>query len=362
MGGAERVLQTLCTQLPRLGFETGLSTLRDLGPVGQAIAQSGVPAEERVTAWPSSLAALPGLVAHLRRVDPDLLYVLDHSNALFLGRLAARLAGIPNQVCAIHRTRRADGSPSLGWSDRLLMPLSDAVIAVSQGQADYLHRHAGLDSARIRVIYNGVTVEDHPMRPTDVERLALRQELEIPADATVLAIVAALRPEKNHELLFEALSGLDGVGDPHLLILGGGVREQDLRARAESLGISPQLHWLGIREDVPRILGAVDLLVLSSHPVVETFPLCVLEGMSAGLPVVSTRVGSLAEMVEDGETGLLVTPGDADEFARALASLIENPPRAQAMGQAGRLRALRNFDRHFMVEGSARLLRSLVER
>ena len=139
------------------------------------------------------------------------------------------------------------------------------------------------------------------------------------------------------------------------------MRSDELRALADKLKLSQRLHWLGVREDVPRILRAADLLVLSSHPVVETFPLCVLEGMAAGLPVVSTRVGSLAEMVEEGETGLLVAPGDVGELAGAMASILSDPARARAMGQAGRSRALRNFDRHFMVEGTARLLRTLSE-
>jgi glycosyltransferase involved in cell wall biosynthesis len=94
--------------------------------------------------------------------------------------------------------------------------------------------------------------------------------------------------------------------------------------------------------------------------VVETFPLCILEAMAARLPVVATRVGSLDEMVDDGVTGHLVPPGDVAAFASALDLLLARPDRARAMGEAGRERVLRNFDRRAMVEGTADLLRRLV--
>jgi glycosyltransferase involved in cell wall biosynthesis len=175
-----------------------------------------------------------------------------------------------------------------------------------------------------------------------------------------VVIVAALRPEKNHELLLEAL-GLS-VHQPlcHLAIVGQGARESAIQEYAEKLGMDDRLHWLGLRDDVPRILSVADLLVLCSHPVVETFPLCVLEGMAAELPVVSTRVGSIEEMMVEGKTGLLVPPSDVHALAGAIDELLHNPGRSRAMGKAGREHVLRNFDQETMVEATARLLRRVA--
>ncbi len=362
VGGAERVVQALCTGLPELGIETSLSTFRGLGAIGEEIAAAGVPVNPSVLPHPRLPSSLPRLVGHLRSDSPDIVYVLDHSNALFLGRLAARLAGVPRQLCAIHRTRRADGSPSLGFLDRWLMPLSDAVVAVSVGQAEYLRDEEGIAPEHIVVIHNGIDARSFPPRREGEELAEARRRLQLPPKVPVVAVVAALRPEKNHALLLRALAGCRCRPQPHLLVIGGGSEEERIRRAAEKEGVARRVHWLGIRRNIPELLSLADVVALSSSPVVETFPLCILEAMAASLPVVATRVGSLQEMVVDQETGILVDPGDADAFARALERVLEQPERARAMGKAGRERVLRNFDRRSMVEKTARLLRQLAVR
>jgi len=356
------VIESLCLGLRDQGFETALTTFRGLGEIGRQIARAKVELEGQLLANPKSPSALPRLIQHLARESCDLLYVLDHGNALFLGRLAARLAGVPHQVCAVHRTRRADGSPSLNLLDRALMPLSDKVIAVSRGQAKYLQEEIGIAPARLSVIHNGIDTRRFAPRPSGEERIARRRELGFPLESPLLVIVAALRPEKHHELILEALQRSTHEPSPHLLIVGAGVREAAIRARAKKLGVGDRLHWLGLRNDVPQILSTADLLVLCSHPVVETFPLCVLEGMAAELPVISTRVGSIAEMVLEGESGLLVPPSDARALATAIDRLLQAPDRARAMGEAGREHVLRNFNQETMVEATARLLRRVATR
>jgi len=360
VGGAERVVQSLCLGLPGQGIETALTTFRGLGEIGSEIEAAGIEVEAQLLPEPKSLLALPRLVRHLAGLSCDLLYVLDHGNALFLGRLAARLAGVPHQLCSVHRTRRADGSPSLNLLDRVLMPLSDTVVAVSHRQASYLQEEMGIAPERIAVIHNGIDTHRFAPRPSDEERVALRRELGLPLQNPLLIIVAALRPEKHHELILEALQSSAHEPRAHLAIVGTGARESAIRAHADKLGVSDRLHWLGLRDDVPRILSLADLLVLCSHPVVETFPLCVLEGMAAELPVISTRVGSIEEMVVEGKTGLLVAPSDASALAQAIDELLGEPERAKAMGVAGRGHVLRNFDQETMVEATARLLRRMA--
>jgi len=344
-----------------VGIEPSLTTFRGLGKIGEELAARGVLVTPRLLDHPRSPFSLPRLAAHLKDVSPDIVYVLDHSNALFLGRLAARLAGVSAQLCAVHRTRRADGSPSLGMLDRALMPLSDTVVAVSQGQAEYLRDEMGIPPERITVIYNGIDASAFGERKEGQERSGALRALGVPAESPVVVIVAALRPEKNHELLLNALSLCRCDFPPNLLIIGEGVEESRLRLAVQSKGLTERVFWLGLRSDIPHLLSLADVLVLSSSPVVETFPLCVLEAMAASLPVISTRVGSLGEMVVEGESGFLTPPGDAEALARALETVLNSPERALAMGVAGRQRVLRNFNRRSMVEKTARLLRKIAK-
>ena len=245
--------------------------------------------------------------------------------------------------------------------DRALMPLSDTVVAVSQGQAEYLRDEMGIPPERITVIYNGIDASAFGERKEGQERSGALRALGVPAESPVVVIVAALRPEKNHELLLNALSLCRCDFPPNLLIIGEGVEESRLRLAVQSKGLTERVFWLGLRSDIPHLLSLADVLVLSSSPVVETFPLCVLEAMAASLPVISTRVGSLGEMVVEGESGFLTPPGDAEALARALETVLNSPERALAMGVAGRQRVLRNFNRRSMVEKTARLLRKIAK-
>ncbi len=360
IGGSERVVEALCCDLPAHGIDVGVGCLRAPGPVGEALLARGVALRGELAPARTDPRALWALRAHLRRVAADVVYVLDHSNALLYGRLAARLAGVRAQVCAVHRTGRADGRPSLSRADRLLMPLSDRVIAVSHTHARYLAEHERVDPARLVVIHNGVDPAAFSPPLHGEERARRRAHLGLPADRPVIGIVAALRPEKDHRSLLAALAQLRGPTPPHLAVVGDGALAGELREHASALGVGERVRWFGQRGDVPAILACLDALALASRPVVETFPLCVLEAMAACLPVVATDVGSLREMLEEGVSGRLVPPGDPGAMAQALAGLLGAPEAARAMGRRGHERLLAAFTRERMVAQTAQLLRSLA--
>lgn len=360
VGGAERVFEALCLDLPAHGVDVFAGCLREPGPLGQLLANAGVPLTAHLAPNRLDPRNWGRLARHFRRIAPDVLYVLDHSNALLYGRVAARMAGVPAQVCAVHRTGRADGRPGLGRVDRALMGLSDRVIAVSHTHAAYLTRREGVPERRIAVVHNGVDPARFEARLAGDARARRRAELGLPEASPLLGIVAALRPEKNHELLLSALARLPGPPAPHLAVVGDGPLRARLQQRAAELGVADRVHWLLIRDDVPRILACLDLLVLSSDPVVETFPMCVLEAMAAALPVVSTNVGSLREMVGEGEAGVLVPHRDVARLAEALDLVLGDPGAAEAMGRAGRRRLVERFSRARMIETTAALLREVV--
>ena len=123
-----------------------------------------------------------------------------------------------------------------------------------------------------------------------------------------------------------------------VLFAGDGPRQGALRTQAQQLGIETSVEFLGFRRDVARLLHASDMVLLPSHNVVETLPLSVLEAMASGIPVIASRAGSVPEVVIDGETGLVVTPGSVDELARSIAAVLDDPLAASRRAELARER------------------------
>jgi L-malate glycosyltransferase len=123
----------------------------------------------------------------------------------------------------------------------------------------------------------------------------------------------------------------------------------------EALGLGGTVRLLGRREDMPGLVRALDVAMLCSHPVVETFPLALVEALASGVPVVSTRVGSIADIVAEGESGFLAPPGGAQALAAAVARLLADSARRVAMGRCGRAQAENRFAEPDMVAAYTRL-------
>jgi glycosyltransferase involved in cell wall biosynthesis len=150
-------------------------------------------------------------------------------------------------------------------------------------------------------------------------------------------------------------------GSPYtFLIVGEGTEAEKLQALTRELALGEAVRFLGRREDVPEILSVSDVSVLCSHPVVETFPLSVLESMACGVPVVATSVGSIPEMIEDGTEGVLVRTGDVAGLRDAIASLERDPLRRTEMGELARSRVVERFTKDRMVGAYAELFRGMI--
>jgi glycosyltransferase involved in cell wall biosynthesis len=229
----------------------------------------------------------------------------------------------------------------------LLAPLTDAFIAVAEPHAEYLAAHEGCPAEKIRVIPNGVDVERfHPRWPNR----ALQQALGLDRKGPTVGIVAALRPEKNHEMfLYVAALVHAKLPAARFLVVGDGPQRAELEALAKSLGIGRAVHFLGTRSDVPELLSLVDVLALSSR--MEANPICLLEAMASEKPVVATRVGSVAETVLDGRTGYLVGANDSQRMADRLVRLLTDRRRAATMGRAGREHVIAHWSVDRMVHG-----------
>jgi glycosyltransferase involved in cell wall biosynthesis len=355
VGGMEVLLVELVRRLDRERCLPELCCLKYFDVLGEALAKE-VPAHTGLLSNKFDVRVLGRLVKLLkqRRIDA-VVTVGTGGDKMFWGRLAAWLAGVPVICSALHSTGLPD---RVEFSNRLLEPITDAFIGVAEPHRKYLAEHEGCPWSKIRVIPNGVDVEKfHPA----VANAELRQSLGIRPDAKVAGIVAALRPEKNHELFLRAAAAVrQNMPNAEFLIVGDGPRRIELEKLAAELSIADAVHFVGTRADIPEMLGLMDVFVLSSH--CEANPVSILEAMACEKPVVATRVGSVPETVHDGATGYLVSPNDVEQTAARIRELLENPERATMFGRAGRIKIIGEWSIDGMVRGYMELLEEIYRR
>jgi glycosyltransferase involved in cell wall biosynthesis len=154
-------------------------------------------------------------------------------------------------------------------------------------------------------------------------------------------VIARLTEQKGHRFLFDALAATPALAQTHLLVVGGGDLDHDLRRSAGALGLDGRVHFLGPRRDLGDLLGAIDLFVLPS--LWEGLPLSLVLAMGAGVPPVATAVAGIPEVVEDGRTGLLVPAGDAAALGAALARLVSDGALRERIGRDARASVLPRF-------------------
>ncbi|OHB81887.1 MAG: hypothetical protein A2W31_15620 [Planctomycetes bacterium RBG_16_64_10] len=322
VGGAETLLVSLVGRLSRARFAPELCCLKELGPLGQVLACQ-IPAHCGLLAHKYDGRVLPRLVQLLRRRRIDILITVGAGDKMFWGRLAARLAGVPVVLCAVHSTGWPD---RIGRLNRLLTGLTDGFIAVADAHGRYLVECEGFPAPKVHVIRNGVDTQGFARRS---DKASYRAALGLPPRAPVVGIVAALRPEKNHALFLRGAGRvLRRIPTAQFVVVGDGPQRTELARLAAQLGIDRSVHFLGTRTDIPDLLAALDVFAITSDA--EANPVSILEAMSAGLPVVATQVGSVSESVGDGKTGYLVPAGAEEPLAARLIELLAAPRRARA--------------------------------
>jgi glycosyltransferase involved in cell wall biosynthesis len=276
------------------------------------------------------------LVSLLRREGIEVIHSHKYGSniwAVVLGRIAR----VPVIVAHEH-TWSYEGRPIRKLLDRWLIARgSSAFLAVSEEDRRRMIEIEKIDPADVTLMPNGIQA----LPEGDGARV--RGELGIPKDAPVLVSIAVLRQQKRIDLLIRAVAELTPrFPGLHVLVAGPGELRDELAGLAAELGVGDAVRLLGPRHDVPDLLAASDIAVLSSG--FEGTPLSVLEYMDAALPVVATRVGGLPDLIEHGVHGLLVEPGDAHLLAEAVGELLADPERARRMGEAGRARRREDYD------------------
>ncbi len=337
LGGQERVAAELARLQTNAGGHTVLAVSLALppeGPSAEAFRDAGVVATTIAKGRGFDPSLPLRIAAHFRRERVDVVHT-HNPQALIYGAPAARLCG----AVAIHTKHgmNPDRARRL-WLRRLSARWLHAYVAVSPALATVALKNRECDSSSLHVVSNGVDVARFV--PDRLARRAVRAELGIPQEAWVVGTVGRLAPEKNQAMIVDSMASLLGERR-HLVIVGDGPERDALRARIDAIGLGRYVHMTGARSDVQRLFAAFDAFTLSS--LTEGLPLVMLEAMATGLPVVSTAVGGIPDLVEHGLTGLLVDVGDRPGLTRHFARLSMDELLSRRMGEAGRQHVLRSY-------------------
>jgi|ERR1700687_1879590 len=356
-GGAERVAVHIVTRLNRQRYEPVVVSLwgRLECDLDRLLEEAGV--EVRY------LGKRPGFDSRMfyrlhraiKDYNPDVvhthLHVLRYAlpSLLILNRAAL--------LHTVHNLAEREIEAGVRWIQRCAFNHGVVPVAVEEEVALSLKRLYGVQQCR--VIPNGIPI-DYYARP-QTSRQEWRKREGFGENDVLFVCVARFAAQKNHALLLKAFA--EGpASDPtaHLVLVGEGVLRESLEEQARKLGLARQTHFLGVRTDIPDVLGAMDVFALSSD--YEGNPLSVMEAMAAGLPIVATAAGGVPNLLENGKEGFIARPANVEDLSNAMSLLLGNGELRQSFGRAAARRARENFDVSAMVQAYQEMYEDLADR
>ncbi len=341
IGGAERDLIALLKTLDRHTWEPHV-VCPGTGPFREQLHAIAVPTHAlSLPPWRKPLAvfqrrsAIGRLGALVGQLDPALVHVNDIWWVPHTVRALA--SGRSHSMPIVAHVRQEIEPEKVG---RYELDRVEVAIAISR-QIEQSLITGGVSMSRVRTLYSGI---DCSSRQSTRDDQAIRRLIGVPNEAVLLGTVANLFPRKGYEVMLRALPAIvHAVPTVHYVIVGSddhGYADRLTRLASE-LTIADRVHIVGFQDPVQPFLAALDLYL---HPaLMEGFGIAVVEAMAMGKAVVATTTGGLPEVVAQGETGLLVPPGDAESLAEAAIFLLENKFKREQMGVCGRMRAQERF-------------------
>jgi glycosyltransferase involved in cell wall biosynthesis len=342
LGGGERALATL---LRGLDPNIAVTVIGTDPKVVEAVAGERPSARIRMVRNVRNKRDAVGIAAQfraIREVRPDVLHANGNAWTCQYA-LSAGVATSGVKTLAVHHAMIPPRNRRQVWLNRLKLKRLDGHVAVSRRGARSVEEMSGLAPGSVRVIYNGVP---------DVPVAAMPRRIHGP----VVGSVGRLSAEKGHDVLLRALAALPGV---RAVLVGDGPDRPRLEALARELALGDRLIMPGWRADPRPWLATFDVFVMPSR--LEALGLAMIEAMLASRPVVATTVGGIPEVVEDGETGLLVPPDDPPALAGALRVMLDDPARRERMGTLGRSVATHKFGVDRMVRSYESVYGELLE-
>jgi glycosyltransferase involved in cell wall biosynthesis len=333
--------------------------LDEIGPLGEELAGEGFEvidlARRPGVDWSVAKRLRQAVVRH----GIDLLH--SHQYTPFFYAATSRcLSSEPPVLFTEHGRHYPDRrSVKRVIANRVLLRRHDRVTAVGAFVKQALVYNEGIPAPRIEVVLNGID----PERFSDDHLIGVgadaRRELGIPPERPVILQVARFHPVKDHATAIRALAEVvKQVPDALLVLAGDGDRRVDAQSLVDDLGLTSNVRFLGVRSDIPRLMAAADVFMLSSLS--EGISVTLLEAMAASLPIVTTDVGGNSEIVVDGETGYLSPRGDESRLAGNLVRLLRDDDARHRMGRAGRQRLLEHFTQRQMHDAYERVYEQML--
>lgn len=357
VGGAEHILLELIKHLNRDSFDVNVLCLKAGGSIGEEFRRMGIRVLDNLMSWRFDASISWRLSSILKQLKPDVLYMFNHDDAMLWGKVSSRIAGVPVVLLWVHSSFIPGKTFLVRAVNRLTINMVSRIIAISETHKKSIEsNYPALKENKLEVIYNGLDIDAYDSTCANRE---LSDSLRGQGFEHIVGTIARLSPEKNLEVLFRASRiVLDEQPRTLFLVVGDGPERQRYEGFARELGIENNVRFLGMRSDVPSILKIFDLAVLSSKE--EVFPMFLLEAMASRLPVVSTRVGSIEEIVQEGRSGFLVEKGDHRGLADRILRLINEEELSREMGNRGRDIVEQHFTVERMVTATERLITDLL--
>jgi glycosyltransferase involved in cell wall biosynthesis len=373
VGGAALHVALLTKHLDGGEFETRLlagPTSKTEGDMlvlrGESINVQILPSLRRDATATRDLRALRHLIRHFRAFRPDL--VDTHlSKAGFLGRLAARIVGIP----AVH-TFHVNIFSGYDWSrsqrelylrlEQVAARWSSRLICLSDDLGSEMMAHGIGSPAQFRTVSLGIDLTPFEASPAAIAtaRRALRRELGLPPEAVLVGHISRLAPVKSVKTFVQTAALLKGKRpEITFLVIGDGESRARLEELAREMKLGSQLRFLGVRPDIAALNLSLDAVALTSLQ--EGTPISIIESLAAARPVVANDVGGVSRLVEHERTGLLTPPNDPQAVARALIRVLDEPQSAARWGENGRAKMRREFDISQMIEQHRAIYREVAK-
>lgn len=350
--GAEKQLTLLAGGLPRDEFDVHVCALTRGGPLLETLQEREVPVTIIGKTWKIDPAAYWRLRRHIRQLSPDIVHTwIFAANAY--GRHAAFGAGVKHVVAG---ERCVD--PWKRWHelaiDRRLARRTQRIVTNSSGVRDF-YVQRGIPEEKFAIIPNGIP----PFSPSaNTTRSELLDELGLPADARLIGAINRLWPQKRIKDLIWAADLLKCIrDDTHLLIIGDGPQRWRLERYCDQVEIADRVHFLGERDDVPRLLPHFDCLWLGSE--YEGQSNAIMEAMAAATPVVATDIPGNRDLVVHEKTGYLLPVGDRATLAQRTNTLLNDAELATRLGEAGKNRMLEEFSVDKLIDRHIQLYRQI---
>ncbi len=368
VGGPARHVSILHAGLDPERYESFL-VFGDAGPsegslralLGDASNAISIPELGREISPLADSVSLIKLVRLMRHFRPDIVHT-HTAKAGFVGRVAARIAGVPIVLHTYHgHVFHGYFSPrktSLFLRlEQGCARLSTRLLTISPRLREEIARFGVADASQIAVIPLGLHLAPHASHERRTG--AFRDAMGISENAVLIGAVGRLVPIKNLGLLLEAARiASSDVPNLHVIFVGDGELRAELEAHAAALGMSAAVTFAGWQDDLPAVYADLDATIVSSTN--EGTPACLIEAMASGCPVIATRVGGVPDMISPGETGQLVPSGDARALAAAIVRLVKEPEQARRMANQARGEALVRYDEQRLLTDMDRLYGQLA--